>query len=696
MRTDRLKTLIVEDEPGTRLVLTQILKARGHEVTACESAEKAMEALRREFHPLVLLDLLLPGINGIEFCQWLRQQPSGDRHYVLVGTSKSSAEDLQSILQAGANDYVSKPYQQSFLKIRLAIAEQQVGALAERKDLEDQLKQDKDFISAVVDTAAALIVVLSPKNQIIQANRAFCQLSGFSSEELLGGDFCAMLVSAENQAAVPVNFSDLKEPNSVRVFENNLLSKDKQERVISWRASAVLDPAGALAYIICAGVDITEYHLAEQRLAYLASRDPLTQLYNRNYLVRSVESAVEKAAAGIKSALLYIDLDNFKIINDTLGHAAGDRLLVNIADLLRKATRERDVIVRFGGDEFVVVLNNVELGDAKKIAERIRHLVDELVFLDSGKSFTVGSSIGLAVIDGQIGAEQVMGQADSACYAAKSRGRNRVEIFQMEAAELNQLRSDAGWRTRIKEGMKNREFKLHFQPVLSVEKNKVEYFEALLRLETAEGGMFMPGIFLPAAERFKMMGDLDRYVVSEALAHLKADPKLCLSVNLSGQSLADPGLGDFLEQAFAEAEVDAKRVILEVTETEIISNLALARALSDRLRAKGFRFALDDFGAGFSSFGQLKNLPVDYLKIDGIFIRELGKEPTSRVFVAAINNIAHHLGMKSVAEYVQDEKSLEILKEIGVDYAQGQYVGLAQKVAEHHQLENGRPAAASS
>lgn len=674
-----MKTLIVEDEPGTRLVLSQILKARGHEVTACESAEKAIEALEKDFHPLVLLDLLLPGINGIEFCQWLRQQPSGDRHYVLVGTSNSSPEDLQKILQAGANDYVSKPYQQSLLKIRLAIAEQQVVALAERKDLEDQLKQDKDFISAVVDTAAALIVVLSPKNQIIQANRAYCQLTGYPSEDLLGREFPSMLVSREDQPPVPSNFEDLKEANSVKVFENNIVLRDMSERVISWRASAVLDAFGNLAYVICAGVDITEYHLAEQRLAYLASRDPLTRLYNRSYLGESVQNAVERAMAGTLSALLYIDLDNFKIINDTSGHAAGDRLLVNIADLLRSATRERDIIVRFGGDEFVVVLNNVSLPDAKKIAERIRFLVDELVFLDSGKSFTVGSSIGLAVIDGQFTSEQVMGQADSACYAAKSRGRNRVEIFQMEAEELNQLRSDAGWRTRIKEGMKNREFKLHFQPVLCLRTGEIEYHEALLRLEGPDGGIFMPGIFLPAAERFKMMGDLDHYVLEESLRHLSEDPGLKLSINLSGQSLADAALADFLETAFAREGVDPKRVILEVTETEIISNLTLARALSDRLRAKGFRFALDDFGAGFSSFGQLKNLPVDYLKIDGIFIRELGREPTSRVFVGAINDIAHHLGMKSVAEYVQDRAGLEILRELGVDYAQGIFVGMAEK-----------------
>ncbi len=553
-----MRILVVEDDPVTRAVLARLLETHGHEVHACADAESAETAYRGhdgEF-PLVILDLFLPGRNGFDFCRWLREEPGGDRHYVLAGTASKEPADLRRILDAGADDYLIKPYRQALLDVRLAVAEQNLRVRAARRELEEQLRGERE------------------------------------------------------------------------------------------------------------------------RLAYLATRDPLTKLFNRAQLATAIDEAITQVATGgPPGALIYIDLDNFKIVNDTLGHAAGDRLLVQLAYLLQGATRHGDVAARFGGDEFVVLLKNVSPAEATTLAERFRARIGDFIFCDSGKSFNVGVSIGLVPLNGQAPGEQVVAYADAACYAAKSRGRNRVEMYQANGRELAQLRRDSDWMSQVKEALKSNRFEIWFQPIVELDTGRPHSYEALLRLCTATGEYANPSVFLPAAERFRLMREIDRWVIRAAIRHLGADDTLKLAINLSGQSFGDDALPEFIEKRFSASGVAPERVTFEITESAVISNLATAQTMIERLRANGFRFALDDFGAGFSSFAYLKHLHVDYLKIDGSFIRDLIRDPANLPIVKVMHDIAHHLNIRSVAEFVQGAEEVAALRGIGVDLAQGYFFG---------------------
>ena len=553
-----VRILVVEDDPVARSILARLLKNHGHEVHACADAEHAETTCRAhggEF-PLVILDLFLPGRSGFDFCRWLREEPGGDRHYILAGTASKEPADLRRVLDAGADDYLIKPYRPELLYVRLVVAEQNLRVRAARRELEEQLRHERE------------------------------------------------------------------------------------------------------------------------RLAYLATRDPLTKLFNRAQLASAIDEVVTKVAGGgSPGALIYIDLDNFKIVNDTLGHAAGDRLLVQLAYLLQGTTRQGDVAARFGGDEFVILLKDISAAEATTLAERFRARVGEFVFCDSGKSFHVGVSIGLTLINGQAPGEQVVAYADAACYAAKSRGRNRVELYQANGRELAQLRRDSDWMAQVKEALKSNRFEIWFQPIVELDTGRPHAYEALLRLCTETGEYAPPSVFLPAAERFRLMGEIDRWVIRAAARHLAADDDLKLCVNLSGQSFGDDSLPGFIEKRFAAAGVAPERVTFEITESAVISNLATAQTMIGRLRVNGFRFALDDFGAGFSSFAYLKHLHVDYLKIDGSFIRDLIRDPANLPIVKVMHDIAHHLGIRSVAEFVEGAEEVAALRGIGVDLAQGYFFG---------------------
>ena len=551
-----MEILIIEDDPATRALLVHMLAARGHHTIACESAEQAIEQYRLSFYPLVLLDLFLPGMSGFEFCRWLRAQPDGERPYILVGTASKDAADLRQILDAGADDYLVKPYGPALFDVRLAIAEQSLRVRAARRQLEDELRHERE------------------------------------------------------------------------------------------------------------------------RLAYLATHDSLTKLCSREHFNEAIEAAVARAEeTRSPGALFYIDLDHFKIVNSSLGHAAGDRLLVQIAYALRNAVRGQDAVGRFGGDEFLVLQENVTIAEARLTAERIRGRVSDFVFCDSGKSFHLAASVGVAEITGRTPAEHVLAAADAACYSAKQRGRNRVVVHQSHDHALAQLRNDSLWSTQLRQALKANTFELWFQPVVEVGTGHATFHEALLRLRTAEGEIIESPLFLPAAARFHLGAEIDRRVINCALRELAAEPALHLAINLSGQSLEDAGLPEFVRKSFAASEVAPGRATFEISESAVISHLDAARAMMQELRGGGFRFALDDFGGGFSSFSYLKDLTVDFIKIDGGFIRDLVSEPVNLAFVKVMNDIARHLHVSSVAENVESAETVKALGGMGVPLAQGRYYG---------------------
>ena len=549
-----MKVLVVEDDPAARLILGRLLMDRAYDVTASVSAVEAMKVCRNTFYPLIFLDLFLPDMDGFSFCQWIRSQPDGDRHLILITTGSDRREDLHKILEAGADDYIVKPYQADVLDVRLAIARQRVKNIEIRKTLEANLRRERE------------------------------------------------------------------------------------------------------------------------RLKFLASHDPLTKLANRAVFMETLHSAVQAARDGTRSALLYVDLDNFKLVNDSLGHAAGDKVLAKIAAVLKGSVRSQDVPFRLGGDEFAILLRDLQLSEAKEIAERIRSRIEAFISSDSGNKFNVGASTGIAIIEGTVSEEDVMAFADSACYSAKAHGRNRIEVYDVNAGLIAELHRQKPRVAEINEALQAQRFEIVFQPVVDLKTTIPAHFEVLIRLPS-NGTLLLPGTFLPTAERFHLMPKIDRQVIAKALPHLEANSELNLAINLSGQSFGDETLPDFIEVSFKNARIAPERVIFEITETAVISNMPAAQTMMRQLRAAGFRFSLDDFGAGFSSFSYLKDLMADYLKIDGSFVREAERNHSNWIFVEMMNDIAHRLKIRSIAEFVENESMTIALRDIGVDLAQGHFFG---------------------
>jgi diguanylate cyclase (GGDEF)-like protein len=435
---------------------------------------------------------------------------------------------------------------------------------------------------------------------------------------------------------------------------------------------------------------ISALHKREKHLTHLANHDPLTGLPNRHRLIAELESEIASCAAQQRhSALFFIDLDQFKYVNDTCGHAAGDELLKLAASQIRHGVRGGDVVARFGGDEFVVLLRNVARHEAKQVAKQVLDLMRTLRHIEQDRVFHLQCSIGIATIDGsRFSAHELIAQADIACHTAKSHGRNRAEVYSVAENRSEQMARDVDWMHRIRNALDNDGFVLHYQPVLHISTGQKTHYEALLRLKAGDE-LVAPMVFLPAAVRFGLMTDIDRWVIRSAVKALAEfgveDPRLTLAVNLSGAAFENDGLAAYVRSLLSEHSVAGDRIVFEITE-----QLAVRFALkTDRqvamLRDLGCRIAIDDFGAGYSSFSYLKRLPVDYLKIDGAFIRGLPTDRIDQSMVRMIGEVARAAGMQTVAEYVQSAAALTLLAKFGIDYAQGFHIG--RPVAKPHQIE---------
>jgi diguanylate cyclase (GGDEF)-like protein len=439
----------------------------------------------------------------------------------------------------------------------------------------------------------------------------------------------------------------------------------------------------------------------ERHLLHLATHDPLTGLYNRHRLVEELDAEIAAgAAAGRRSALFFIDLDQFKYVNDTCGHMAGDELLKVAAQQIRHGVREGDTVARFGGDEFVVLLRDVTRHDAKLVAAQVLDLMRSLKHEEQDRVFHLQCSIGIAMLNGgRYTAHELIAQADIACQTAKANGRNRAEIYSVAEKRSEQMAKDVDWMRRIRDALGNGSFVLYYQPLLHIESGTVTHYEALLRLKTDDGPV-SPQTFLPTAVRFGLMADIDRWVLDHAVRALAefgaTDPQLRLGVNLSSHAFEDEGLANYVRTLLREQGVAGDRVILEITEQLAVRFAVHTDKQIAQLRDLGCRIAIDDFGTGYSSFSYLKRLPVDYLKIDGSFIKGLARDRVDQSMVRMVGEVARAAGMETVAEYVHSAAALALLAKYGIDYAQGFYVGRAAPRPQQVEIAAPRARAARS
>ncbi|MGD2112034.1 MAG: EAL domain-containing protein [Gammaproteobacteria bacterium] len=555
-----------------------------------------------------------------------------------------------------------------------------VADITGRKATEEQLRDAESRYRDLVETAHDLVWTMDDTGRLTYVNRACLAIYGLEPVGMLNrglAEFRSPDHPPHDQEAIDALLSGKERVQ----FETVHLDTEGRPHFLSFSAKTHRDAGGRLIQISGTARDITEQKAFQHQLSYHAEHDSLTGLFNRNYFQQELERTVARVARNSSGcALFFIDLDQFKYINDTLGHAAGDRLLVDVASLLSSHVREGDLLARFGGDEFTLLLYNIERHDVLGTAEKFRTLCDDYKFVTEDKTFNISLSIGVAMIDNQVSsAEEALSHADLACNLAKQQGRNRTHLYNPAESDKAGMAADMGWAARVREMLEHDRFQLVYQPIVSVTSGRVKDYEVLVRMICDDGQLILPGGFMPSAERFGLIHSVDRWIVERAIRQLgslhEQGRETGFSINLSGKAFEDASLLPLIQDMLAETGLDPTWLTFEITETAAIANLAAAEDFIGALKDIGCQFALDDFGSGFSSFAYLKHLPVDKLKIDGGFVKGMAHSSVDQAMVESMNQIAHTIGKQTVAECVENEATLQILKRMGVDRAQGNFIG---------------------
>jgi diguanylate cyclase (GGDEF)-like protein/PAS domain S-box-containing protein len=550
--------------------------------------------------------------------------------------------------------------------------------ITERQIAQEALHQEKEQAEVTLSSIADGVITTDIIGQINFVNPAALKLTGYSDGELMNKRLDRVITIQSERHQLPV-FECIEHGQQVdSVSGDILIAKSGRQIVIHQVASPIHNQMGDTIGAVMIFRDVSKSHRLASRLSWQASHDELTQLFNRREFEHQLETFIEAARnENTQHCLCFMDLDKFKVVNDTCGHAAGDELLRQLADIFRLKVRGADTLARMGGDEFAIILNRCALGPAVNIAEDIRSAVEDFRFGWGEHSFQIGVSIGLVLVDADSpDAEEVFKAADSACYAAKEAGRNRVHIFSQDDEEISHRRGESQWMVRIQKALDEDRFQLNYQPIISIENAHEDiHYEILIRMISEQGEVIPPGAFMSSAERYQMMSKIDIWVIEHLFEWLATyrdyKSKDIFAINLSGQSLANETLLYRVRQLFDEYDIPTQCISFEITETAAISNLSQAQIFISELKQLGCKFALDDFGSGLSSFAYLKSLPVDYLKIDGAFVRDMVHDPIDRAMVESIHNIGSVLNLKTIAEFVEDDEILQALREVGVDYAQG-------------------------
>lgn len=700
--------LVVDDMATTRTLLAGVLGDHGYRIETAAGGKEALALLQDERLDLLLLDVVMPGIDGFQVLQAVRKRFSALEFPVIVVTAKHASEDIVQALELGANDYISKPIDFAILlaRIKTLLASKQAedrlrqahAELEKRVEVRTQeLQRSNAALQAgerryriLYDYTPSMFFTLDPDGKILSVNQFGARQLGYKRTELVGLPMSRLLDDSTKASAEHHLRLCLQDPESVHRWENRKLRKDGSSLWVRETCRVVKGHQGKpTVFIVCE--DITDARMLSEQLSYQTSHDELTGLINRRGFEDRLHTLLDMAKAEqSEHALCYLDLDQFKIINDTCGHIAGDELLRQLGRSLKKHVRKHDTLARLGGDEFGILVQHCSIEQAMRVANAVREAIEAFRFVWEGQQFKVGVSIGLVPIVANSGSiTSVLSAADAACYEAKDAGRNRIKEYRQEDTGMRQRHGDMQLVIEIDRALETDRFEFYYQAITALQQHEasVSHFEILLRMRDRRGELISPGVFLGVAERFNLAMKLDRWVISNAFQWLASHPEqldrlgLC-AINLSGHSVADPEFHDFLIRQFDETEIPPQKICFEITETAAITNLNSATNLISFLKELGCKFALDDFGSGLSSFGYLKNLPVDFLKIDGEFVRDITRDPIHLAMIRSINDIGHVMGKKTIAEFVESEAILDELRTIGVDYAQGYHLGKPRPLQE--------------
>lgn len=704
--------LAVDDNATIRKAISMRLGAKGFDVVTAADGQSALDLIARRPFDLVILDLQMPEMRGEEVLRQVRERFSQTQLPVIVLAASNDRGDIQRTLALGANDYIVKPgdfpillariHTQLTLRDTVSRLRTQSALLRETQAL-NQSRGHLPGASAsgprgipfdvLHDHTPMTCFALSADGHVLHTNHFGARYLGYDARALLGRSMLDLYVP-EDRAIAQENLAAARDmPGRVHRWDIRQVKKSGEVIWMRNTARAIRDSGLDLVLLTCEDID-DAYRLSEL-LTFQNSHDELTHLANRKTLELRLQQVIASAQSEhTEHALAILDIDQFKLINDSCGSAAGDELLRQVAHLMRDAARKRDTIARIGSDEFAILLEDCPVLLAQHTAENLRRVIEEHVFHWQGRSYSVSVSVGIVpVTDASDTPGNVLSLADTACYAAKDSGRNCVHTYESDNVSVQLRHGEMRWAARINQAMHDNRLELNCQRIaaLGAEQGGAHY-EVLLRMRDEQGGLIMPGEFLPAAERYNLSCRIDRWVIDNVFSWLAARPRALakvgqVGINLSGKSIGNADMLEFILSAFRGGRVPANKICFEITETAAIADMVGATHFIARLKECGCRFALDDFGSGFSSLAYLKQLPVDYLKIDGAFVRDMDSDSIDYAMVRSINDIGHLLGKQTVAEFVESDATMDLLRSLGVDFVQGYAIGRPQPIACLERLE---------
>lgn len=677
------RVCVIDDSVEIGELLAIALKSVGIQTQVVLTGAEGLAIIQRQTFDLLLVDLVLPDISGLKICQFCQAHPVLKDVPVIIITGHNATEETLRAFEAGAVDFISKPFElkevlarvNSILKQRQSVRSELIAHRKEREQTQEELLR----IGKAIDAASDGVCIMDRSFQPAYVNPAFDEMFGIPQGHLKSEHDLEPLFSKPTIMDAVREVWQLGKSWSGEV---EMIHSTGALMTVLFRADAIIGSKEDILGSVLLFTDISQRKRLERELVFSLNNDPLTGLPNRRSFTEQLSRGLKSISADSPACLMLLDLDYFKLVGELAGIEGGDRFLREFSDFLRLRVRKQDILGRFGGDEFVVLLGNTAEAEARSIASRLLQSVQSFKFKCGDHTLFASACIGLAIAKPNLTAEDLLAQADAACHLAKLRGRNDFEIYQESSLDVRVLANHSKWAEEIQQALVENRLDLWCQPVVDARNRSVAFFEILLRMRDLTGKIILPGAFLPAAESYGLMRDLDAFVIRSAFRLLPTIGPGLFSINLSGKTVARADLADMVEEFLQTGYADPTRVIFEITESVMVQNLALARTNIERLKQLGFRFALDDFGTGFSSMRYLRDLPVDYLKLDGAFFRNFQEDKVNQSIVRSMVEVAKVLDMWTVAEYVVSDEVLRGCVDIGIDLVQGFHVGEPAPIRE--------------
>ena len=686
------RILIVEDEKIISLDLQRRLEKFDYNVVGlCTTGTEAVEKTGEFLPDIILMDIMLAGdIDGIDAAKQIKDQYQIP---VIFLTAYADEKTLERAKEAEPFGYILKPFKEKELYTTIDIA------LYKHK-VDKTLKRQERRFSAILHSIADGIIATDNERKIQFLNPVAEEITGWKEAEARTKSIENLISIIDENTNSVIQLPAVDTPitkNSIFYFKNAVVKNRNGDKIpVEGTIASIRDSEKKVEGQVIAIRDVTQLREMSDKISYQASHDALTGLYNREAFSQSLKGMINSAnKENRQHALIYLDLDQFKLINDTIGHAAGDELLLETTGIMKNVFRSSDVCARLGGDEFGVLLSDTDQDTAYVIAQRLHNRLSERRLIWDKTAFNIHSSIGLVTIDAASeDIHSVLAAADDACYIAKDEGGRRIRVYKTSDSTFKKRRGEMQWVTRLTRALEEDRFELFYQNIIPIsqaaKETQMKKFELLIRMVDEEGNIIPPADFLPAAERYNMMPSIDRWVINTAMGMYNkvaaqngtVGKRMIFTINLSAESMADEHFLEFIQNQIKSHGVKPSDFCFEITETVTISNMTTASKFIHELKALGCTFALDDFGSGFSSFNYLKNMPVDYLKIDGSFVKDMDENAVNSAMVEAINNLGHVMGIKTIAEFVRNRQILDRLKDLGIDYAQGYEIAKPQSLKE--------------